>query len=77
MTDTTSDRETVVRQELARLRAVQKKRGELEAEWLVIAARLRQVTPPVPYSEIGKAAGMSDVGVINALRRAGLAAPKR
>lgn len=72
-----TDQTDQIRRDLRRLRAVQRKRAELEAEFIDLAVRLRGYSPPVPFRRIGEAAGMSDVGIINALKRAGRATQGR
>lgn len=75
-TDTTPDAAATaaaVERDLRRLKAVQRKRADLDAEFLDLAERLRKYDPPVSFRRIGEAAGMSDVGIINALKRAGRA----
>ncbi len=57
--------------DLRRLAAVHAQRDALDAEWIALAERLRTYDPPVAWAKIGEAAGgMTDAGVINAVRRA-------
>lgn len=57
--------------DLSRLRRVTRRKADAEAETIALFERLRNYDPAPSFTTIGEAAGMSDVGVINALRRAG------
>lgn len=64
--------------DLRRLAAVHHQRAALDDEWVALCKRLREYDPPVPWARIGEAAGgMTDGGVINAVRRADKAAAAR
>lgn len=63
--------------DLRRLARVHEQRQTLDQEWLALVNRLRSYDPPVPWTRIGLAAGgMTDGGVINAVRRAEKAAAR-
>lgn len=57
--------------DLAALRRATKRKADAEDETIRLFVALREHDPAPSFSVIGEAAGMTDVGVINALRRAG------
>lgn len=57
--------------DLSRLRRVTRRKADAEAETIALFERLRTYDPAPSFTAIGEAAGMSDVGVLNALKRAG------